>query len=235
MSRSSAVPFAVVALACLVALGAEGPRDVGTGRGGLSARAVSVVAGESTGLGPSAASLGEGPSASGPGVGGGGAGPPPGTPPGTAATVPSSDGPAAHPWRWPLAPRPPVLRRFRAPPDPYAAGHRGLDLGTRADDVVLAVADGVVTHSGSVAGRGTVTVLHPGGLRSSYEPIDPGVHAGDVVAAGQPLGVVDDGVGSAASHCGARTCLHLGARRGETYVDPWPLLAGGPLALLPLG
>lgn len=146
----------------------------------------------------------------------------------------STGGPVAHPWRWPLLPRPPVLRRFRAPPDPYSAGHRGLDLETRSGAAVLAVADGVVTHSGTVAGRGTVTVLHADGLLSTYEPVDPSVRRGAVVDARQPIGVVAPGVGRASGHCGARTCLHLGARRGESYVDPWPLLAGGRLVLLPL-
>jgi murein DD-endopeptidase MepM/ murein hydrolase activator NlpD len=101
--------------------------------------------------------------------------------------------------------------------------------------VVLAVGDGVVTHSGTVAGRGTVTVLHAGGLRSTYEPVDSSVSEGAVVVGGAPIGVVAPGLGSSSAHCGARVCLHLGARRGETYVDPWPLLAGGRLALLPLG
>ena len=141
---------------------------------------------------------------------------------------------SASTWQWPLVPRPPVLRRFRAPPSPWAAGHRGLDLAARPGDGVLAVASGRVTHRGTVAGRGTVTVLHDGGLRSTYEPLDPSVSVGDVVTAGQRLGVVRPGVGASASHCGSLVCLHLGARRDDAYVDPWPLLVRGRLALLPL-
>ncbi len=151
-----------------------------------------------------------------------------------AAAAPSS-APRTHPWLWPLAPRPAVLRRFRAPPGPYAAGHRGLDLATRVRDPVLAVADGVVTHGGPVAGRGTVTVLHADGLRSTYEPVDPSVGRGDLVTQGQPLGVVGLAAGRAVAHCGARACLHLGARRDGSYLDPWPLLNRGELALLPVG
>lgn len=166
---------------------------------------------------------------------------------GSSSSAPSSDGasasaadddPPAVPseqvtrWRWPMAPAPPVLRRFRAPPDPYAAGHRGLDLGGAWGTPVLAVADGRVSHSGVVAGRGTVTVLHAGGLRSSYEPVDPVVSEGDVVRAGQVLGRMAP---SGTSHCGVRPCLHLGARRAATYVDPWPLLVGGRIVLLPMG
>ncbi|HYN65715.1 MAG TPA: M23 family metallopeptidase [Ornithinibacter sp.] len=135
-------------------------------------------------------------------------------------------------WRWPIRPRPPLVRPFRAPPTPYAAGHRGLDLATVDGAVVLAVEGGTVTHAGTVAGRGTVTVAHSGGLSSTYEPVRAVVSVGEVVSAGAVLGTVSARDGPA--HCGARVCLHLGARRAEAYLDPHPLLAGGWLALLPL-
>jgi murein DD-endopeptidase MepM/ murein hydrolase activator NlpD len=114
----------------------------------------------------------------------------------------------------------------------YGAGHRGLDLKVADGTPVVAVEAGVVTHAGDVAGRGTVTVAHAGGLSSTYEPLDPVVRAGSVVAGGDLLGTVraHDGPG----HCGSRPCLHLGARRGDSYLDPYPLLVGGRLALLPL-
>lgn len=134
-------------------------------------------------------------------------------------------------WQWPLLPRPPVVRPFRAPRSAWGAGHRGLDLAARAGAPVLAVEAGRVTHAGVVAGRGTVSVRHRDGLLSTYEPVRPGVAVGDDVSAGHPVGVVEPG---AAVHCGSIGCLHLGARRGDAYLDPWPLLAGGEIALLPL-
>ena len=132
-----------------------------------------------------------------------------------------------------MRPRPPVVRPYRAPLTDFGAGHRGLDLGAATDESVLAVEGGVVTHAGVVAGRGTVTVRHAGGLSSTYEPLQPSVAVGAVVATGDVLGTVRarDGPG----HCGARVCLHLGARQGGAYLDPLPLLSGGRLALLPLG
>jgi murein DD-endopeptidase MepM/ murein hydrolase activator NlpD len=125
-----------------------------------------------------------------------------------------------------------VVRTFRAPVSEYGAGHRGLDLAVPIGGRVLAVDDGVVTHAGVVAGRGTVTVKHRQGLSSTYEPVDPLVTAGSVVKVGELLGTLRprDGPG----HCGVRACLHLGARRGDAYVDPYPLLVRGRLALLPL-
>lgn len=136
-------------------------------------------------------------------------------------------------WQWPLDPRPRVLRRFVAPVSTYGPGHRGLDLAAPPGAPVLAVEGGLVTHAGSVAGRGTVTVEHEDGLRSTYEPVTPGVARGAQVEAGDALGVVQP-VGAAAPHCATATCLHLGARLGPAYLDPLPLLTGGRLALLPL-
>ena len=111
--------------------------------------------------------------------------------------VPGVAGPAALPleppiagtgrserarWRWPVAPRPTVLRPFRAPLSEYGAGHRGLDLAVAEGTSVVAVEAGVVTHAGDVAGRGTVSVAHAGGLSSTYEPLDPAVSTGSAVA-----------------------------------------------------
>lgn len=96
--------------------------------------------------------------------------------------------------------------------------------------MVRAVAPGTVTHVGVIAGRPTVTVTHPDGIRSTYEPVQPLARTGQVVAAGQALGtVVPDG-----SHCAPRSCLHLGALREDTYLDPLRLLGATRVRLLPL-
>ncbi|MGG5258554.1 murein hydrolase activator EnvC family protein [Phycicoccus avicenniae] len=157
----------------------------------------------------------------------------------TGAPVPGARAPTAVPragprWRWPLSPRPEVLRPFVAPASPWGPGHRGLDLAAPPGDAVLAVEAGRVTHAGSVAGRGTVSVLHADGLTSTYEPVRASVVVGDVVRAGERLGSVDGVAAGPASHCGG--CLHLGARRSPLYLDPLPLLTGsGRVRLLPLG
>ncbi|GGB86238.1 hypothetical protein N798_04320 [Knoellia flava TL1] len=116
-----------------------------------------------------------------------------------------------------------------APASTWGAGHRGLDLAASAGQQVLAVDDGLVTHAGVVAGRGTVSVTHASGLRSTYEPVDGAVTVGARVGRGAVLGIV-----TGRTHCGG-ACLHLGAVRGAGYVDPRPLLEGGAVILLPLG
>ena len=133
-------------------------------------------------------------------------------------------------WAWPLAPRPAVLRPFVRPASRYGPGHRGIDLAGSTGQAVLAVDAGVVTHVGRIAGRGTVTVLHASGVRSTYEPVDATVAIGMAVAGGTPLGQL----AASGSHC-ASVCLHLGAVRGRAYLDPLVFLVGGRrVRLLPL-
>jgi murein DD-endopeptidase MepM/ murein hydrolase activator NlpD len=132
-------------------------------------------------------------------------------------------------WAAPLPP-PTVTRPFDELPHRYAAGHRGVDLAGAPGVPVLAAGDGVVAFAGMVAGRGVVSVDHPGGLRTTYEPVDPSVGAGQAVARGSPLGTLVAGHAG----CPAAACLHWGLRRGEDYLDPMTLLEVPEIRLLPM-
>jgi murein DD-endopeptidase MepM/ murein hydrolase activator NlpD len=150
----------------------------------------------------------------------------------TAAPAPGAPvAPVVALWGWPLAGQPVVARPFDAPPMPYSAGHRGVDLAGVAGEPVLAAGAGVVAFAGMVAGRPVVSVEHAGGLRTTYEPVQPLVAAGQPVARGSPLGLL---VGGHAG-CPAEACLHWGLRRGETYLDPLLLLRPPRVRLLPWG
>lgn len=139
------------------------------------------------------------------------------------------DGVAAPRWAWPVSGRHTRVRAFEPASSPWGPGHRGVDLPGQVGDPVGATEAGVVRHVGIVAGRGTVTVVHRDGLRSTYEPVLGSVRVGEPVAAGDVLGVLAPG-----THCPG-PCLHLGAVRDDGYVDPWPLLRGArPVVLLPL-
>jgi len=143
---------------------------------------------------------------------------------------PARAGTAEHPaWHWPLDPPPTVVRPFDPPEQDWLPGHRGVDLAAGPGQSVVAVAPGVVTFAGRLAERGVVVVDH-GGIRSTYEPVRAGVHRGQSVQAGQRLGTVT----TVGSHCLPATCLHLGAKRGEGYLDPLTLLADRTLRLKPL-
>jgi len=152
--------------------------------------------------------------------------------PGVAAGVPAGtvlrDDPRGS-WTWPLQPQPRVLAPFEPPPDPYGSGHRGVDLAGAVAQPVVAVAPGRVRFAGQVAGRGIVVVDH-GRLRSTYEPVLVAVRRGDRVGRGELVGTLT----LAGGHCLPLPCLHLGARDGETYVDPLGLLGDGRVRLLPL-
>ncbi|BBY29326.1 M23 family metallopeptidase [Mycolicibacterium sediminis] len=135
---------------------------------------------------------------------------------------------------WPLRPRPAVLRVFDAPSPDWLPGHRGVDLAGAAGQPVVAAAAGTVAFAGPVGGRPVVSVAHPGGLRTSYEPVRASVRAGTLVAAGGLLGELMAGHPG----CGATACLHWGAMWGPSsraaYVDPLGLLASTPVRLKPL-
>lgn len=146
-----------------------------------------------------------------------------------AAASADDEGGAGPPWLWPLDPTPPVVAEFSPPDHEYGPGHRGIDLAGTPGQTVRAVAAGEVTFAGPVAGRGVIVVDH-GRLRSTYQPVDPDVSVGDLVQVGQPLGRLT----STHSHCAPAACLHLGAKRGEPYVDPLSLLGGRPVRLKPL-
>ena len=80
-----------------------------------------------------------------------------------------------------------------------------------------------------------MSIAHPGGLRTSYEPVDAAVRAGQRVAAGAPIGKLVAGHAG----CGAPACLHWGAMWGRAaeadYVDPLGLIVTTPIRLKPTG
>ncbi len=147
---------------------------------------------------------------------------------GSAGPLPSATTAAAG-WVWPVDGQRIVVRPFLAPPTPYGAGHRGVDLAALGDAVeVRAVTSGVVHFAGVVVDRPVITVRH-GQVLATVEPVEPLVAAGDFVRAGDVIGVQQPG------HC-ARPCVHLGVRVAGEYVSPLLWLGGLQRAvLLPLG
>lgn len=148
----------------------------------------------------------------------------PAPPPGAGAVAPGAS------YAWPLLPPPAVLTAFDEPEHPYGRGHRGVDLAGAPGQAVLAAQEGVVVHAGPLAGRGVVSVLHPDGLRTTYEPVAATVAPGAAVGRGSVLGTL------AAGHprCPG-ACLHWGVRRDRlVYVDPLVLLRPPHVRLLPV-
>jgi murein DD-endopeptidase MepM/ murein hydrolase activator NlpD len=111
----------------------------------------------------------------------------------------------------------PITDPFRPPPRPWLPGNRGIEFATVPGTPVRAAGRGRVAFAGPVAGALHVTVAHPDGVRTSYSFLaSVAVVVGADVVRGQVVGTA-----------GRR--LHVGARRGDTYIDPASLWgATGP-------
>src|SRR5581483_9086189 len=128
--------------------------------------------------------------------------------------------PSAAAWSWPASG--PVLRPFSLGPDPYAGGqHRGVDVGGKEGEQVLAPRAGVVAFAGSTPGNGlTVTIRTDEGYSVTL------VHLGSIavkrdgsVAEGDPLGTI----GPSGDAELPEPYVHLGVRLTTDpngYLDP---------------
>ncbi|WP_157109562.1 M23 family metallopeptidase [Rhodococcus sp. WMMA185] len=145
--------------------------------------------------------------------------------------------PPAHPasttaFDWPLHPRPTVVRTYDNPEHDWLPGHRGVDLAGAPDRAVLSAGTGVVVFAGTVAGKPVVSVDHPGGLRTTYEPVTARVTAGMRVGRGTVLGYLEPGHPGCIAQVTA--CLHWGVRRGREYLNPLALVRAVPVRLEPV-
>jgi murein DD-endopeptidase MepM/ murein hydrolase activator NlpD len=144
------------------------------------------------------------------------------------ADAPNAPAPASGPWRSPVGALD-LLTRFDPPPEPWLPGHRGVDLAAGPSLPVTAAGAGTVVFADDLAGRGVVSIVHDNGLRTTYEPVEPLVAAGETVTAGQTIGHLQPGHAS----CPGQACLHLGLKRGPLYLDPMLLFGKGKVRLLP--
>ena len=122
-------------------------------------------------------------------------------------------------WVWPIVG--PVIRSFDKPATDYSNGHRGIDIGAIRGREVRSPVDGVVWFSGVVAGRSVVSIDTADGSIVSMEPVESSVLRGDVVRAGDSIGLVSG------QHDGMNA-IHIGVRVSGVYVDPQSLLGKAP-------
>lgn len=106
---------------------------------------------------------------------------------------------------------------FAKPAQNWLPGHRGIDLVPTTSTVIYAPAPGMIGFAGKVAGKPVVTVLHAGGIRSTFEPAETDLEAGTLIDAGAQLGTISP---AGPWHC-PTACLHWGVKRGNDYLDPW--------------
>lgn len=120
-----------------------------------------------------------------------------------------------------------VLRRFDKPAQNWLPGHRGVDLSLPVGAEVLAAGNGTVAFAGVVAGTPVISIDHPDGIRTTYQPVFAHLSEGDQVITGAVVGrlanPVDEWPG-----------LHWGARVGEEYLNPLELLSAPVIRLKPV-
>ena len=120
-----------------------------------------------------------------------------------------------------------VTRGADIPTKNWLAGHRGVDLSLTPGAPVYAAGEGVVAFSGIIAGVPVVSVDHPNGIRTTYQPVLTTVRKGEPVRAGDVLGQLGP---AARGHDG----LHWGALNGpDEYINPLSLLAEPTIRLKP--
>ena len=64
-------------------------------------------------------------------------------------------------YAWPV--QGPVIRAFEPPPDPFAPGHRGIDVGAPYGSDMVAAQDGIVAFAGWVGGSLFISIDHDDG------------------------------------------------------------------------
>jgi murein DD-endopeptidase MepM/ murein hydrolase activator NlpD len=116
-----------------------------------------------------------------------------------------------------------VVHPYDAPDNPFAAGHRGVDVSAPLGTPVRAAAAGTVSFAGNVAGDLSVTIDHDPHLKTGYSFLGQVVaRKGQHVERGDVIGLV----GRGHPNSGLPPHVHLSARRDGTYFDPLALYTG---------
>lgn len=109
-----------------------------------------------------------------------------------------------------------ITSRYGAKEDIRDHTHQGLDIAAKTGTPIKSVADGTVTHSGTMGGYGNLIIIdHGNGITSYYghcnklyKKVGAKVSAGDVIAE----------VGSTGNSTGPH--LHFEIRQNGKYVNP---------------
>lgn len=146
-------------------------------------------------------------------------------------TATFSASPVAHSYRDPTSGNRSarkVLKGFKKPEHNWLPGHRGVDLALDVGANVLAAESGIVAFSGTVAGTPTLSIDHPDGIRTTYQPVFTSLRKGDPVHLG-------DVIGQLAPSSDGDPGLHWGAFTGNyDYLNPLSLLDAPSIRLKPL-
>ena len=115
-------------------------------------------------------------------------------------------------WQWPTTGAQIIVQDYQAPPTPWGAGHRGLDIQAGSPELI-APTSGVISYSGFVVNRGVLSLTTSKGAIISFEPVAALVESGQRVSAGEVIAEIEEG------HCSMR-CVHMGLRVDGRYRSP---------------
>lgn len=90
-----------------------------------------------------------------------------------------------------------VIRAFDNPKQPWLSGHRGVDFTSQVGATITAAKGGTIAFAGVVVDRPLVSIEHPDGIRTTYEPVQTSLTSGQLVHTGEPIGTLTEGNG----HC----------------------------------
>lgn len=111
-----------------------------------------------------------------------------------------------------------VIRPFDKPQHNWLKGHRGVDLDIPINSAVRAANSGIIAFAGKVAGKPVISIDHPDGLRTTYQPVTTALNTGDLVERGEIIGVLAPSVDGFPG-------LHWGVLQGkDNYLNPLSLL-----------
>jgi Membrane proteins related to metalloendopeptidases len=119
-----------------------------------------------------------------------------------------------------------VLRSFDKPARNWLPGHRGVDLPLTPGENVVAASSGTVAFAGNVAGTPTISIDHPDGVRTTYQPVHPWVTTGTGVSQGDIIGILGHPTTGFPG-------LQWGARLDGEYINPLRLLPRPTIRLKP--
>ncbi|MDY5585241.1 MAG: M23 family metallopeptidase [Arcanobacterium sp.] len=106
-------------------------------------------------------------------------------------------------------------------------GHRGVDLKAMPGAEIRSPESGTVFYVGKIANRTVLSIEHPDGKRSTFEPISTTLEKGQQVQRGESIGTL------LPFHCAPFSCLHWGVKTdSNTYLNPLSLLFGKTVWLL---
>lgn len=140
--------------------------------------------------------------------------------------VSSAQEPPVINWIPPLEPPINLINLYRQPNSDYSAGHRGIDYQVTIGQPVLAPADGQVWFSGKVVNRNLISLMHPDGNLTEFEPVCTDLQKGEPVFLGQEIGQVCEADASYRQHCRNATCLHFSIRQLGEYMSPQVFIGG---------